>query len=308
MKTACTPALLMARSRVADFVELTKPRIAVLVLFTVAVGTLLASSGAPDFVLLFNTVLGTGLVAAAASVLNQLLERHTDALMRRTENRPLPAGRLHPVEALLFGLLLTALGFGWLALTAKHPLPIAVAAVTFVSYVFLYTPLKRHTTLNTLVGAVPGALPPVIGWTAVTGTLDREILALFLIVFIWQIPHFLAIAWMHRADYARAGMRMLPVDDAAGGTTARQMLGYCLALVPVSLMPTLFHQAGPAYAIGAVLLGAGFTRAALGFFRERTDLQARRVMHASLCYLPLVLALLLLETWLGTAALAQPSP
>lgn len=299
MKTvACAPALPLPRSRLLDFVELTKPRIAVLVLFTVAAGAVLAGRGAADLALLVNTLCGTALVAAAASALNQLLERQSDALMRRTENRPLPAGRLQPVEVVVFGVAMGIAGLGWLALTARHPLAVIVAAFTLVSYVCLYTPLKRHTTLNTLVGAVPGALPPVIGWTAVTGTIDREIVALFLIMYLWQVPHFLAIAWMYREDYARAGLLMLPVVDVQGTMTGRQMLSYCLALIPVSLLPSWFQQTGPVYGLGAMLLGLGFAASALGFLLKKTRTRARRVLHASLLYLPLLLGLLLIETWM----------
>jgi heme o synthase len=296
--TAVVPALALPRSRVADLIELTKPRIGVMVLFTVAAGALLARPGPVDIILLVNALIGVGLVASAASALNQLLERHSDAQMRRTENRPLPAGRLLPVEVLGFGLLLAVIGLAYLALTMRHPLPVAVTAFTLVSYVLIYTPLKRHTTLNTLIGAVPGALPPVIGWTAVTGTLDREAVALFLILFLWQVPHFLAIAWRYREDYGRAGLQMLPVVDPDGAMTARQMVSYCLALLPVSLMPALLLQAGWFYAIGAVLLGLFFTHAALGFWRKRDRATARRVLHASLVYLPALLALLLIEHWL----------
>jgi len=289
-------ALALPRSRVADFVELTKPRIAVMVLFTVAVGALLA--GPVDAALLVHVVVGVGLVAAAASVLNQLLERHTDALMRRTENRPLPAGRLQPAEVLVFGITLAAVGLGYLAATMTHPLAVLVTAFTLVSYVLIYTPLKRHTTLNTLIGAVPGALPPVIGWVAVTGTLDRAALTLFLVLFLWQVPHFLAIAWMYREDYGRAGLQMLPVVDADGTMTARQMVSYCLALVPASLLPALSQQAGWLYAAGALLLGAGFTWACVGFWRAPSRAAARTALLASLVYLPALLGLLLLEHWL----------
>src|SRR4051794_658583 len=188
MKTAVLAAapVVLGRSRAADYVELTKPRIAMLVLFTVAVGAVLAGGSGLKLAVLLHTLIGTGLVAAGASALNQLLERHTDALMRRTENRPLPAGRLHPLEVLAFGLVLGVLGTIYLAVTLRHPLAAGVAACTFLCYVFLYTPLKRVSTLNTLVGAVPGALPPVIGWTAATGRLDQEVFVLFLIMFLWQ--------------------------------------------------------------------------------------------------------------------------
>jgi heme o synthase len=294
--TVCTEALPLARSRWQDFIELTKPRIAVLVLFTVAIGALLARRGTINWEQLVHTLLGTALVAAGASALNQLLERHSDGLMRRTENRPLPAGRLHPLEVLAFGLTLGVLGTAYLAVSLRQPLAAGIAALTFLSYVLLYTPLKRRTTLNTLVGAVPGALPPVIGWTAATGRLDREAIVLFLILFLWQVPHFLAIAWIYREDYGRAGLKMLPVLDVSGSMTGRQMVIYCLALIPISLMPVLFHQAGIVYGLGALALGLFFLRAACGFVAEKTAARARRVLHASLLYLPALLALLLVET------------
>jgi protoheme IX farnesyltransferase len=295
--TICTEALPLARSRWQDFAELTKPRIAVLVLFTVAIGALLARHGTVNWEQLVHTLLGTALVAAGASALNQLLERHTDALMRRTENRPLPAGRLQPLEVFVFGVTLGVAGTVYLAVSLSHPLAAGIAAVTFLSYVFLYTPLKRRTTLNTLVGAVPGALPPVIGWTAATGRLDKEAVVLFLILFLWQVPHFLAIAWIYRDDYSRAGLCMLPVVDTAGHITGRQMVVYCLALLPVSLMPVLFQQASVVYGIGALALGLYFLRAACGFVATKSPEQARRVLRASLLYLPALLALLLVETY-----------
>jgi protoheme IX farnesyltransferase len=241
-----------------------------------------------------HTLVGTGLVAAGASALNQWLERHSDALMRRTENRPLPAGRLLPAEVICFGMTLGIGGLVYLAVVVRQPLTVLVAGFTFLSYVFLYTPLKRKTTLNTLVGAVPGALPPVIGWTAMTGALTGEALTLFLIVFLWQVPHFLAIAWIYRDDYARAGLQMLPALDERGAVTGRQMLLYSLTLVPVSLFPVLGGQAGVVYAAGAVGLGLVFVRAVLGFCGSASIRQARKVLHASLVYLPVLLALLLL--------------
>jgi heme o synthase len=290
----CTDAIALPRSRVADYIELTKPRVAILVLFTVAVGFLLASR-TPDFAALAHTLLGTALIAAGASALNQLFERHTDALMRRTENRPLPSGRLHPLEVFFFGLGVGLAGLVYLALTVRQPVCVLVAGITFVSYVFLYTPLKRRTTLNTLVGAVPGALPPIIGWTATGGTLGAEAGVLFFVLFLWQVPHFLAIAWIYRHDYARAGLRMLTVVDDTGSITARQMVSYSLALIPVSLSPVLFGQAGWLFAVGAFVLGMSFLLATFGFMREASTASARRVLHASLIYLPAIFALLLLE-------------
>jgi protoheme IX farnesyltransferase len=268
-----------------------------MVLFTVAIGEMLASPAVPDVALLINTLIGTGLVAAGASALNQLLERQSDARMQRTENRPLPAARLQSVEVLAFGLALSIGGIVWLAVTGQHPIAVAVAAFTHLSYVFVYTPLKSRTTLNTLVGAVPGALPPIIGWTSVTGTIDWQAAAIFLVVFLWQVPHFLAIAWIYREDYARAGLKMLPVEDADGALTGRQMVLYCLALVPVSLLPVLHQKAGWVYGIGAVALGALFLAAAVGFALDPANGRARRVLRVSLIYLPALLALMLVEAF-----------
>jgi protoheme IX farnesyltransferase len=306
MKTAtavypeiCAPSPSLARTRAADYLELTKPRVALLVLFTVAAGGLLASRGTPDVAVLVHTLLGTALVAAGASALNQLLERHSDALMRRTENRPLPAARLQPAEVAFFGVALGLAGITYLVVALPHPLAALVAAFTYLSYVFLYTPLKRRTPLNTLVGAVPGALPPVIGWTAVRGSVGPESAALFLILFLWQVPHFLAIAWIYRDDYARAGLRMLPVTDRHGVRTGRQMVSYCLVLVPASLLPAVVGLAGPIYWAGAVLLGAWFLSRAIGFVRRGSVEQARRVLRASLIYLPALLALMLVDGWKG---------
>jgi protoheme IX farnesyltransferase len=284
-----------ARLRVADYLELTKPRVAVLVLVTVGVGALLAAGRSVDVALLFHAVAGTALVAAGASALNQLLERTPDSRMRRTENRPLPAGRLHPIEVLLFGLLLAAAGLAYLVVALPSPTAAVVAAVTFVGYVAVYTPLKRVTTLNTVIGAVPGALPPVIGWTAVRGEIGPEAWALFAIVFLWQLPHFLAIAWIYRDDYARAGHRMLPVVDPDGRRTARHMAGWCVLLLAASLAPAFFGAARWPYLAGAVLLGLGFLARALAFGAARDDRQARKVLRASLLYLPGLLALLLLD-------------
>jgi protoheme IX farnesyltransferase len=291
---AADPGVL-TRSRAADYLELTKPRVAVLVLFTVAVGAVLAAPGNLNLVVLLHTLAGTALVAAGASALNQLLERHSDALMRRTENRPLPAGRLYPSEVLLFGCGLGLAGIVYLATALDHPWAAVVAAVTFLSYVCVYTPLKRWTTLNTLVGAVPGALPPVIGWTALRGSLGLDALALFGIVFLWQVPHFLAIAWIYRDDYARARLRMLPVNDRSGVRTGRTMLIYTAALLLVSLAPVLIGGAGPLYLVGALVLGGGFLVRAIAFMRASTQAQARSVLRASLIYLPVLFALLLLD-------------
>jgi len=299
-----TSAPPLASARLADYVELVRPRMTLLVLFTVAAGVFLAAQGAPDPAILVHALVGTALVAAAASAINQFLERHTDALMRRTENRPLPAGRLPPAVVLVFGSGLAICGLTYLVVSLRQPLAALVAGTTFATYVFLYTPLKRKTPLNTLVGAVPGALPPVIGWTAVRGSIDPEAVALFLIVFLWQVPHFLSIAWIYRDQYAQAGMKMLPVVDRDGVQTSRQMVRYCLALLPVSVLPAELGMAGPFYVIGAVLLGLMFLKSALGFAHSSSLGQARRVLRASLIYLPALLLLLLLDGVTTSVALA----
>lgn len=281
-------------SRLADYLALAKLRVAVLVLFTVGLGVLLAAVPHVPLAILFHAVFGTALVASGASALNQWLERHSDARMRRTANRPLPAGRLLPVEVLGFGLLLGAAGVLYLLLTLRSPLAALLAALTFVAYVAVYTPLKSRTTLNTLIGAVPGAMPPVIGWAAVRGEVSPEAATLFLILFLWQVPHFLAIAWMYREDYGRAGLCMLSVHDEDGTITGKQMVLYCLALTSASLSPALLGGGGLLYVLGALLLGLYFTLSTVRFHGHRTVAQARRVLHASLLYLPgLLLALLI---------------
>jgi protoheme IX farnesyltransferase len=298
MKTAttvCPPAPVLLRSRIALYLELTKLRVNALVLFTVAAGIFAAAGGLPEWTILVHTLLGTALVAAGASALNQFFERDSDLLMARTENRPLPSGRLQPLEVLFFGIGLGVLGVFYLALTARYPLTALVAAVTFISYVFVYTPLKRKTTLNTLVGAVPGALPPVIGWTAVRGSFDFGALSLFAILFVWQVPHFLAIAWLYREDYARARLCMLPVFDQDGRMSARQILVYSAALVPISLMPLAFGRAGVIYFVGALLVGFSLFAFATAFWFARTNVRARGVVRISLVYLPVLLALLILD-------------
>ena len=280
---------IQARARIADYVELIRPRMTVLVLFTVGAGAFLAAQATAESLekmlpLLLHAVLGTGLVAAAASAINQYLERHSDALMRRTADRPLPAGRLQPGVVLGLGVGLALAGFLYLLVTLAQPVAAIVAAATFASYVFLYTPLKRRTPLNTLVGAVPGALPPVIGWAAVRGTINAQAVSLFLLVFVWQVPHFLAIAWIYRDQYAAAGLQMLPVMDEDGVQTSRQMVRYCLVLVPVSLLPAVLGMAGPLYIVGAVVLGLGFLSRALGFSRASSigEAAARATGVASL--------------------------
>jgi protoheme IX farnesyltransferase len=298
----CSRSFSTVRARLLDYVELVKPRMALLVVFTVAAGAWLAARGVPDLPLLADAVLGTALVVGGACALNQYLERDVDARMTRTESRPLPAGRLLPQEALLFGGTLATLGVVYLAFALPRMEAALLAAFACFSYVFIYTPLKPLTSMNTLVGAVPGALPPVIGWTAVRGRLEADAVILFLIIFFWQVPHFLAIAWLYRRDYKRAGLCMLPVVDPRGRITSRQMVLYCLALLSISLLPALRGSAGPLYFAGAGLLGLGFLAATAGFMRSVSDIQARRVLRASLLYLPALLSLLAIDQWLSAAS------
>jgi protoheme IX farnesyltransferase len=288
---AVPPAV--GRARVAGFVQLTKPRITVLVVLTTLVGFLVAAPRPLPLLLLLHTLVGTALSAGAAGALNQWAERRADAEMRRTARRPLPSGRLTPREALVFGVVLTAGGTAYLALTT-NALASALAALTVGSYLLLYTPLKRVTSLATIVGAVPGALPPMIGWAAARGRLGVEAWVLFGIVFLWQMPHFLALAQLYRADYARAGFRMLTVEDASGASAGRQALLYALALVPVSLLPTPLGLAGRVYFAGALALGVAFLLGSAGMALDPANpAAARRLFRISLLYLPAVCALLL---------------
>jgi protoheme IX farnesyltransferase len=275
------------RSRAADFVTLTKPRLNLLVLVTTLGGLYLASPDGVRTSLLVHTLLGTALVAGGAAALNQVWERDTDRLMRRTSMRPVPQGRLGINEGTWFGVLLSSAGLIELTFGANAAAA-AVALATSASYVLVYTPLKTRTSLATLVGAVPGALPPVIGWAAATGDLTLPALVLFGIVFFWQMPHFLAIAWMYRDDYARAGIPLLPVLEPDGRRTGQQALLYAAALWPVSLLPALVGLADAPYSIIATALGVVFIALAARFARERSMAHARRLFLFSITYLPLL--------------------
>jgi protoheme IX farnesyltransferase len=287
-----------AQARVADYLQLARPRLALLVLFTVGSGWLLATSDAPEWGPLVHALLGTALLFAGASGLNQLLERHHDALMARTENRPLPAGRLQPAEVLAVGGILSAGGLVYL-LVVGQPLAAALGAFALVSYVLVYTPLKERTPLSTLVGAVPGAVPPLIGWAAARGRLDGGALALFLIVFLWQVPHFLAIAWIYRDQYARAGFRVLPVLDPHGDRTGQQMIRYTLVLIFASLLPCVLGMGGWLSGLGALFLDAVFLHRAFVFARAGTIYEARQVFRWSLIFLPALLLLFALDALLA---------
>ncbi len=284
------PCAASRRTRVADYLALSKPRLNGLVVATTAVAYYLGSSRI-DLVLL-HTIVGTALVAGGASALNQLLERRTDGLMVRTRARPIPDGRLTPFEAGAFGVCASVAGLVELALGA-NPVAAAIALVTLVSYIAVYTPLKLRTSLATLLGAVPGALPAVIGWAASTGSLSLEAWVLFAIVFLWQVPHFLAIAWIYRTDYQRAGFPMLPVLEPDGQSTGRQATTYALSLVPVSLLPGIVGLTGPLYLAGALVLGVALVVVSLKFAHDRTSARARWLFFASILYLPLLWSLMI---------------
>jgi heme o synthase len=286
------------RSAAAVLADLIKARLSTLVLLTTFVGFYMGEQGAMNFALMFHTLAGTALVAAGAAALNQLLEREYDAKMRRTQNRPLPAGQLEPVTVMIFGVVGATAGLLYLALSVNL-LTSVIGAVTLVGYLFVYTPLKRVTWLNTIVGAVPGALPPVMGWTAARGELTGEGWALFAIVAFWQIPHFMSIAWIYRDDYAKAGFKILPVVEPDGSRTGQQAVNYALALLFVSLCPFVFKMAGGFYLAGALVLSAGYLGCAFLFLRqlrfaraELTLVRARQLFLASIIYLPLLLAVM----------------
>jgi heme o synthase len=273
---------------------LVKGRLTALVLLTTWVGFYVGSKGAVDFSLMLHTLIGTGLVAGGAAALNQLLEREHDAMMARTKDRPLPAGKLQPETVLIFGGISSGVGLIYLAL-GVNLLTSLIGAVTLISYVFIYTPLKRITTLNTVVGAIPGALPPLMGWTAARGEMSMGGWTLFAILFFWQLPHFLAIAWMYREEYAKAGFVMLPVLDPGGARTGRQAVSHTLGLLPVSLAPFLFQIAGVYYLAGAFVLGMVFIGFAMQFSRRMTCESARRLFYISILYLPLLLIMMVLD-------------
>lgn len=274
--------------------ELAKARLTALVLLTTLVGFYVGSRGGVDYLLMFHTVLGTALVAAGAAALNQLLERDLDARMPRTESRPLPSGRVQPLTVLVFGCVCAMVGLIYLA-AAVNLLTSLLGGITLVLYVFIYTPLKRLTSLNTIIGAIPGALPPLMGWTAARGEVSSEGWSLFAILFFWQLPHFLAIAWMYRDEYAKAGYAMLPVFDPDGHRTGRQTVSHTLGLLPVSLCPFLFKLTGVVYLMGAMVLSLAFVWFAIQFSRQLTRVRARQLFLTSIIYLPLLLGLMVFD-------------
>lgn len=281
-------------ARTRDYVALAKPRLNLLVVASTLVGYAMAPAEPLSLLRVLGLLAGTGLVAGGASAFNQVLERDLDALMRRTRMRPLPDQRLQPLEGVLFGTAITLAGL-LMIVAASNLLAAGVALATLVSYVALYTPLKRKSSLGTVIGAIPGALPPIIGWAAVEGALSVEAWVLFGIMFLWQLPHFLAIAWMYREDYARAGFPMLPVIEPDGRSTGRQVVIYAAALVPLSLAPTLMRMTGALYFGGALVLGLAFLWLTWSFARSRSVRDARRVFFGSITYLPLLWILMIAD-------------
>jgi protoheme IX farnesyltransferase len=284
----------LTQQRTADFLALTKPRLNFLVVVTAAVGYFLGAGDTLEMVRLVQAIGGTALVAGGAAGLNQIYERETDSLMWRTRTRPLAAQRLTSREALIFSLALAALGVGMLAASANL-LAALLALVTLVFYNLIYTPMKRRSQLATLVGAVPGALPPMIGWVAARGALSAEAWALFAIVFVWQIPHFMAIAWLYRDDFGRAGFPLLPVVHPDGGSTGRQAIIFSVLLIPISLAPFFLRMGGPAYGIGAVVGGLALLGLSVAFTMDRNNERARKLFIGSITYLPLLWALLIAD-------------
>jgi protoheme IX farnesyltransferase len=294
----CPHSQSLALTRTGDYVQLVRPKLALLVLVTVAAGWLLAATNGASFVSLIHALIGTSLLFAGASALNQWLERDSDALMQRTSNRPLPAARLHSSEVLALGSTLSAVGLADL-LTARQLPGAGLGLFALISYVLVYTPLKRRTTLNTLIGAIAGAVPPLIGWAAARGRLDVGALVLFVIVFLWQVPHFLAIAWIYRDEYRAAGLRMLPVSDPEGVQTGRQMLRYTVVLIIASIMPCALGLGSWMSALGAAVLGGVLLYAAVVFTHTPTKQQARQVFRASLAFLPTLFLLFVLDSLLN---------
>lgn len=285
---------LSTRERVSAYLELTKPRITLLIVLTSAAGFGLASRGNLNYAALTSALFGIALLSSGIATLNQYMERDLDGLMRRTAGRPLPSGKLLPWEAMAFGVGLTVAAEIYL-LAFVNPLSAMLGLTVIAGYLFGYTPLKTRTSLSTLVGAFPGAVPPLIGWTAARGELSIEGWVLFAILFLWQFPHFLAIAWMYREDYSRAGILMLPVVEPNGRVTGQQIVVYTLMLIPVSLLPTILGMSGKVYFYGAIVLGLLFLYSSLRAAFSLSRQQARRLLLASVLYLPLLFILMVLN-------------
>jgi protoheme IX farnesyltransferase len=277
-----------------DYIALTKPRITWLILMSTGVGYFFGARPGWQFLTLIHTIIGTGLIASGTAALNQWYEREADSKMRRTQERPLPSGRLVAWKALVFAVLISMAGFVELWFGA-NALAATLGLFTLLTYLFVYTPLKQRSPHSTTIGSIPGAMPPLIGFAAAHGALTWEAWVLFAILFLWQFPHFYAIAWMYKEDYARAGIRMLPVVEPDGKSTARRIMLYSIALIPISLMPKFFAMAGNVYLYGAIALGLAFLYYGLKIRMDRTRQQARRVLLASVVYLPVLFSLMLLD-------------
>ncbi len=281
------PKVIGARKRVAAFVELTKPRIAIMLVLTSAAGFYLGSTGTFDYVLFANSMISITLLAFGVATLNQYWERDLDPLMKRTATRPLPTGRVTPTEALVFGVLQCVVAELYLFLLV-NPLTAFLGLIVIIGYVLVYTPLKTRTSVSTAIGAIPGALPPLMGWTAVANDITLAAWALFAMQFLWQFPHFLAIAWMYREEYAKAGILMLPVVEPSGKLTMRQIVMFTIMLLPVSLAPFFFGISGPIFLTAAIVLGILFLIASIQAARAKTNEKAKRLLLASVIYLPLL--------------------
>lgn len=282
------------KARSAAYIELTKPRITFLIVLTSAAGFCLGSRGAVNYLTFTNAMIGIALLSSGIATLNQFIERDLDGLMRRTESRPLPSGRLLPSEALWFGIALTVAAELYLALSV-NTLTAVLGMTVIAGYLFMYTPLKTRTSLSTAVGAFPGAMPPLMGWAAARGEIDIAAWVLFAILFLWQFPHFLAIAWMYREDYGRAGIRMLPVVEPDGRVTGQQIILYALMLVPVSLLPWFLGISGRFYLFAALILGLLFLASSIRAAFSKSNQHARQLLLASVLYLPLLFGVMVLN-------------
>src|SRR5216110_2869120 len=285
---------LSAKARAGAYVELTKPRITSLIVLTSAAGFAMGSVGGVNYVGLIHAMIGIALLSSGIATLNQFMERDLDALMRRTADRPLPSGRLIPFEALWFGVTLTLMAEVYLALFV-NVLTALLGLTVIAGYLFVYTPLKTRTSLSTALGAFPGAMPPLMGWTAARGEIDVAAWVLFAILFLWQFPHFLAIAWMYREDYGRAGIRMLPVVEPEGRVTGQQIVAFTIMLIPVSLLPALTGLAGVRYFFGALVLRMMLVEMCVWAAANKTNIRAKWLMHATVIHLPLLLGLMILD-------------
>lgn len=288
------PKVIGVRERISAFIELTKPRIAFMLVLTSAAGFYLGTKGSFDLALFANAMIGICLLAFGVATLNQYLERRTDVLMERTARRPIPTSRVTPNEALIFGIIQCLVSEIYLFVLV-NPLTAALGISVIIGYVLLYTPLKTRTSASTAIGALPGAMPPLMGWTSSANEITLGAWALFAMLFLWQFPHFLAIAWMYRDQYAKAGIKMLPVVEPSGKLTARQIVLFALMLVPVSLAPFFLGFAGPIFLVGALILGIWFLVESARSARSKTIEGARRLLMVSVLYLPLVFLLAVID-------------